>query len=63
MIVTEAVERYLASVRAEADPVLADMEAQGAREGIPIVVPETGELLHVLALACGARQILSLIHI
>jgi caffeoyl-CoA O-methyltransferase len=57
MIVTDAVQRYLAALRVQADPVLADMEAQGARDGIPIVVPETGALLHVLALACGAKQI------
>jgi predicted O-methyltransferase YrrM len=33
------------------------MEAHGAREGIPIVVPPTGALLQVLALASGARRI------
>jgi predicted O-methyltransferase YrrM len=57
MIVTEAVSSYLTDLRAAPDPVLADMEAQAAREGIPIVVPETGALLHVLALACGARRV------
>ena len=40
------------------DSVLAEMEEQGSREHIPIVVPETGALLHVLALASGARRIL-----
>jgi caffeoyl-CoA O-methyltransferase len=58
MIVTEAVSRYLAELREAPDPVLAEMEAQGEREGIPIVVPETGALLHVLALASGARRVL-----
>jgi predicted O-methyltransferase YrrM len=58
VIVTEAVTRYLAGLRPEPDPVLNEMEQQGAREGIPIVVPETGALLHALALACGARRIL-----
>ena len=58
MIVTEAVNRYLAELRDEPDPVLAEMEEQGASEHIPIVVPETGALLHVLALASGARRIL-----
>jgi predicted O-methyltransferase YrrM len=58
MIVTDAVETYLASSRAAPDPVLAEMEEQGRREGIPIVVPETGALLHVLAVACGARRVL-----
>lgn len=33
------------------------MESQAEREGIPVVVPETGMLLHVLALAHGARRI------
>jgi predicted O-methyltransferase YrrM len=58
VIVTEAVSTYLAALRAAPDPVLAEMEARGAREGIPIVAPETGALLHVLALACAARRVL-----
>jgi predicted O-methyltransferase YrrM len=57
MIVTEAVNSYLGQLPRDPDPVLAEMEAQGAREGIPIVVPETGALLQVLALARGARRI------
>jgi caffeoyl-CoA O-methyltransferase len=57
MIVTNAVSDYLASLRAQPDPVLAEMEERGAREGIPIVVPETGALLHALALCRGARRI------
>ena len=51
MIVTEAVEQLSGELRGRPDPVLAEMEAQAAREGIPIVVPETGALLHVLARA------------
>lgn len=58
MIVTDAVRDYLHSSRPDLDPVLAEMEEHGAREGIPIVVPETGRLLHVLALACAARRVL-----
>src|SRR5438270_7556137 len=58
VIVTEAVSSYRAGLRSEPDPVLAEMEAQGAREGIPIVVPETGALLHLLARACAAHRIL-----
>lgn len=58
MIVTEAVSGYLDGLRAAPDPVLAEMEAHAARDGIPVVVPETGALLHVLALACGARRVL-----
>jgi predicted O-methyltransferase YrrM len=58
MIVTDAVTGYLEELRAQPDPVLAEMEERGRREGIPIVQPETGALLHVLALAAGARRIL-----
>ena len=58
MIVTEAVSQYLGEIRTPPDPVLAEMEEHGAREHIPVVVPETGAVLHVLALAVGARRIL-----
>jgi caffeoyl-CoA O-methyltransferase len=57
VIVTDAVANYIYSLRPEPDPVLAEMESQAAREGIPIVVAPTGALLHVLALACAARRI------
>jgi predicted O-methyltransferase YrrM len=57
VIVTEAVSAYLESLRAQPDDLLAEMEDHGAREGIPIVVPATGALLHALALARGARRI------
>src|SRR5436305_5516579 len=58
MIVTEAVSKYLAGLRAAPDAVLAEMEAHAARQRVPVVVPETGALLHVLALAGGARRVL-----
>ena len=58
MIVTDAVGEYLRASRVAPDPVLAEMEERGTREGIPIVVPETGQLLQVLALACAARRVL-----
>jgi predicted O-methyltransferase YrrM len=57
MIVTDAVESYLDGLREPPDPVLAQMEEHAARDGIPIVVPQTGRLLQLLALACGARRI------
>jgi predicted O-methyltransferase YrrM len=57
MIVTEAVGRYTEALRAEPDPVLSEMERHAASEHIPIVVPQTGALLHVLAVACGVRRI------
>ena len=58
MIVTDAVSSYIDGLRPAPDPVLAEMEAHAAREGVPIVVPETGALLSVLALASGARRVL-----
>ena len=59
-IVTADVERYVSSARPAPDAVLAEMEAHGARERIPIVVPATGRLLHVLARAVGARRIVEI---
>jgi predicted O-methyltransferase YrrM len=57
MIVTDAIREYLAASRPEPDELLAEMEEHGRRDGIPIVVPETGRLLHVLALASRPRRI------
>jgi predicted O-methyltransferase YrrM len=57
VITTEAVTNYLSELRAAPDPVLAEMEARGARDGIPIVHPPTGQLLQVLARARAARRI------
>ena len=54
---TEAVREYIANTRPQPDAVLAEMEAHAAREGVPVVVPETGALLQVLALACRARRV------
>lgn len=58
MIVTDAVAEYIQRSHPNSDPLLAEMEAHGARDGIPIVPPETGALLQVLALASGARRAL-----
>jgi predicted O-methyltransferase YrrM len=57
VIVTEAVNDYLTGLRPEPDAVLAEMETHGARERIPIVAPETGALLHTLALATRAGRV------
>jgi predicted O-methyltransferase YrrM len=56
MIVSDAVEAYLLDSRPAPDPILAEMEAHGERDGIPIVVPVTGALLQVLTAAAGARR-------
>lgn len=57
MIVTSAVRDYLDASRPPADPLLAEMQAHGARERIPILDAQSGALLHVLARATGARRI------
>ena len=58
VITTDAVERYLQGLRPAPDAILAEVHARGMREGVPIVSPETGQLLHILALAGGARRII-----
>lgn len=57
MIVSDAVDAYLAESRRPPDPVMAEMEAHGERDHIPIVVPSTGALLSVLTAASGARRV------
>jgi predicted O-methyltransferase YrrM len=57
VILTDAVSAYLETLQAPPDDVLAEMQEHGRREGIPIVVPETGALLHLLARAARARRI------
>lgn len=58
MIVTEQVSSYLDRISPAPDPLLAEMVAHGDRDQIPIVVPTTGALLGVLALAGRARRAL-----
>jgi len=52
------VQGYLDRLRPERDPVLADMEALGARDGIPIVEWETGRLLAPLVAATRPERVL-----
>jgi predicted O-methyltransferase YrrM len=58
VIVTEAVNGYVDSLRDAPDPVLAEMEQHGARDGIPIVVPQTGRLLELLVRISGAQRVI-----
>lgn len=58
MILTKPVSDYIDQVRATPDRVLAEMETHARHDGIPIVVPATGRLLQLLALARGARRAL-----
>jgi len=55
-ILDPVVEAYLDDHRTPPDALLVEMEAHGARDRVPIVPPETGALLHVLARTAGARR-------
>lgn len=59
-ILPDPIERYLATLNRPSDPVLDEIAAEGNRRGLPIVHPETGQLLQVLARATGARRILEI---
>jgi caffeoyl-CoA O-methyltransferase len=54
------IQQYLAGLRRDPHPRLALIEAEGRSEGLPLVMPDTGALLHALARACGARRILEI---
>ena len=57
MIRTEPVQRYLEGLRPPRDPLLAEMEALAARDGVPIAEWETGRLLHTLVAALQPRLV------
>jgi caffeoyl-CoA O-methyltransferase len=58
MILDPVVARYLDALYPASDPVLAEMEAQGAADGVPIVMRDGGLMLGVLARAAGARRVI-----
>lgn len=49
---------YLAALRRDPHQRLALIDREGRAEGLPLVQPDTGALLHTLARGCGARRIL-----
>ena len=51
---------HLAGLRAEPHERLALIDREGRGEGLPLVYPDTGALLHTLALGCGAKRILEI---
>ena len=59
-IVPGGIEAYVEDHLAARDPALAAVEAQGARDGWPIVGPAEGTLLHVLTRLTHARRALEL---
>jgi caffeoyl-CoA O-methyltransferase len=58
--VTDALQAYLDELVPERDPVLARMEEEADREGIPIVDTHEGAFLSVLIRIAGAKRILEL---
>jgi predicted O-methyltransferase YrrM len=56
----EPVTAYLATLRTDPHPQLAVIDREGRAEGLPLVYPDTGALLHTLARSCGARRILEI---
>jgi caffeoyl-CoA O-methyltransferase len=57
-ILNPAVARYLASQRGPRTGVLARLEAEAAKEGVPIVHPATAAFLEFLVLATSPERIL-----
>jgi predicted O-methyltransferase YrrM len=53
----DAVAAYLERLVPAPDPLLAEMQAHGERDRVPIVMPDTAILLSVLARACAARRV------
>ena len=58
--VTDKLQEYLDGLVPPRDPVLARMEDEAHREGIPIVDPHEGQLLYLLVKIAGAKRILEL---
>jgi predicted O-methyltransferase YrrM len=60
MILDKTTSDYLRTLRRPPDPLLAEMEAYAAANGVPIAPPETAALLAMLARASGARFVLEI---
>lgn len=59
-LVQPDIDHYLAALAAHEDPVLREMEGIAATRDFPIVGPQVGRLLEVLARTCGAMRVLEL---
>jgi predicted O-methyltransferase YrrM len=59
-IVPDAIERYLGSLNRFGSPVLDEIARGNEQRGLPLIDPEVGALLRVLALAAGASRILEI---
>ena len=59
-ITDPAIDLYLHELASPDDPVLREMELLGAERSFPIVGPQVGRLLSVLAQAVSARRVIEL---
>jgi predicted O-methyltransferase YrrM len=59
-IVNPEIDAYLGDLARSEDAVVQEMERRAAERGFPIVGPQVGRLLHLLARAAGARRVLEL---
>jgi predicted O-methyltransferase YrrM len=59
-IVSPEIERYLHDLANPADPILREMEVLAAERSFPIVGPQVGRLLHLLARIISARRVVEL---
>ena len=59
-ITPQPVTDYLAGLRRDPHERLAVIDREGRGDGLPLVYPDTGALLHTLARACGATRILEI---
>jgi predicted O-methyltransferase YrrM len=59
-LVQPEIDRYLAALARHDDSVLREMERLGAERDFPIVGPQVGCLLEVLARSCRAERVLEL---
>lgn len=58
--VTDALQEYLDGLVPTRDPVLARIEQEAHRDGVPIVDPHEGALLYLLIKIAGAKRVLEL---
>ena len=59
-IIDPAIDLYLHELASPADPVLREMELLGAERSFPIVGPQVGRLLQLLASSISARRVIEL---
>jgi predicted O-methyltransferase YrrM len=58
--VHDAVAGYLAALNTPEDPLLSEVRARAEADGVPAISPDTGWLLHVLAVSAAPRRVLEI---